>query len=115
MKSKIGKGINNTSTRAIYIILYISICIYIYMLCMKQTECWRETVVIYIYKLTLSGALKRTISAREVLAVSIQEWFAMPKSLFEHAWISSGYLTKDEMAAVTGNTVEDLEQEFFLL
>ena len=48
---------------------------------------------------------------KDAIAVSVKEWFALPSSLFIHAWTATGYFEKPEIMKLTGKTEEILEKE----
>ena len=57
------------------------------------------------------GAVKRTVSLEDAMAVSIKEWFELPRKYFMSAWVSTGYFTMDEMMKHTTLTAAELEKD----
>ena len=51
------------------------------------------------------------MNLKDAIAVSVQEWFALPSSLFIHAWTATGYFGKTEIMDLTGKTEEMLGKE----
>ena len=57
-----------------------------------------------------AGIPKRSGDAEDAFAVSIAEWFALPRCLFVHAWVITGYISREKLAALTGVTEDQLQQ-----
>eukprot|EP00959_Pyramimonas_sp_CCMP1952_P249185 5208841-Pyramimonas_sp.AAC.1 len=58
--------------------------------------------------LNSSGIANTTVSSMDALAACAAAWEAMPTCLFQWAWISTGFVSKEAMAAETGLTVEQV-------
>ena len=55
-----------------------------------------------------SGIANTTVSVTDALAACAAAWTHMPTCLFQWAWISTGFVSKEAMAAETGLTVEQV-------